>query len=76
MFPQKRQSLETEFRMLKEVGFIDEAKGVLEQVKTLRRELASPPPPLPEISLPALTTDERREMETIDDDVCDVVRGL
>jgi hypothetical protein len=62
--------------MLMEVGYIDEAKGVLEQVKNLRRELASPPPPLPEISLPPLTTDESREMETIDDDVCDVVTGL
>jgi hypothetical protein len=59
-----------------EAGYIDEAKGVMEQVKNLRRELASPPPPFPEISLPPLTTDESREMETIDDDVCDVVTGL
>jgi hypothetical protein len=48
----KRQCLETEFRMLMEVGYIDEAKGVLEQVKNLRRELASPPPPLPVIVFP------------------------
>jgi hypothetical protein len=44
--------------MLMEVGYIDEAKGVLEQVKNLRRELASPPPPLPEISLPLMKVEK------------------
>jgi hypothetical protein len=64
----KRQYLETEFRMLMEIGSHDEAKLVLGKVKALSRELESSLPPLPEVSVPPLSTDDSKELGTVNDD--------